>query len=254
MDKITALKLAIENADQLKSELPGEQYQVPALTSLRIRHLLNSIGKLGTKYMEIGVHKGGTFTASVSNNSNLTEIVAIDSFASDENDYEKTVNEYGKARPEFEHWANKFLPKESSFKLIVSDSFQVDLNEVPKDIDVYLYDGDHSEEYQRKALTYFKDNLADEFIFLCDDFGWGDVQKGTRKGIEDAGYIILFEQYMASKNSHDNDSWWNGFYVALLKKGENKIEWQKRMKQPMMEKGKRKNQKANNGKLQKRCR
>jgi len=244
MDKITALRLAIENADQLKSELPGEQYQVPALTSLRIRHLLNSIGKLGTKYMEIGVHKGGTFTASVSNNSNLTEIVAIDSFASDENDYEKTVNEYGKARPEFEHWANKFLPKESSFKLIVSDSFQVDLNEVPKDIDVYLYDGDHSEEYQRKALTYFKDNLADEFIFLCDDFGWGDVQKGTRKGIEDAGYIILFEQYMASKNSHDNDSWWNGFYVALLKKGENKIEWQKTDEAAYDGKGKKKKSKS----------
>jgi len=30
----------------------------------------------------------------------------------------------------------------------------------------------------------------------------------------------LFEQYMASKGNHDNDSWWNGFYVALLKKGD----------------------------------
>jgi hypothetical protein len=216
MDKISALKLAIENADQLKSELPNEQYQVPALTSLRIRHLLNSIGKLGTQYLEVGVHKGGTFTASVSNNSNLKEIVAVDSFESDNN------NENDKAQPQFIHWANKLKSPESNFTLIVSDSFQVDLSLLPKGIDVYLYDGDHSEAYQRKALTYFKDNLADEFIFLCDDFDWDEVQQGTRKGIEDAGYIILFEQYMASKGSHDNDSWWNGFYVALLKKSEKK--------------------------------
>jgi len=216
MDKITALKLAIENADQLKSDLPNEQYEVPALTSLRIRHLLNSIGKLGTQYLEVGVHKGGTFTASVSNNSNLKEIFAVDSFESDKG------NENDKAQPQFIHWANKLKSPESNFTLIVSDSFQVDLSLLPKDIDIYLYDGDHSEEYQRKALTYFKDNLADEFIFLCDDFDWDEVQQGTRKGIEDAGYIILFEQYMASKGSHDNDSWWNGFYVALLKKSEKK--------------------------------
>jgi len=216
MDKITALKLAIENADRLKSDLPNEQYDVPALTSLRIRHMLNSIGKLGTQYLEVGVHKGGTFTASVSNNSNLKEIVAVDSFESDKE------NENDKAQPQFIYWANKLKSPESNFTLIVSDSFQVDLNLLPKGIDIYLYDGDHSEKYQRKALTYFKDNLADEFIFLCDDFDWDEVQQGTRKGIEDAGYMILFEQYMASKGSHDNDSWWNGFYVALLKKSEKK--------------------------------
>ena len=238
MDKITALKLAIENADQLKSELPGEQYQVPALTSLRIRHLLNSIGKLGTQYLEVGVHKGGTFTASVSNNSNLKEIFAVDSFESDKE------NENDKAQPQFVYWANKLKSPESNFTLIVSDSFQVDLSLLPKGIDIYLYDGDHSEEYQRKALTYFKDNLADEFIFLCDDFGWDEVQQGTRKGIEDAGYIILFEQYMASKGSHDNDSWWNGFYVALLKKGENKIEWQKTDEAAYDGKGKKKKTKS----------
>jgi hypothetical protein len=238
MDKITALKLAIENADQLKSELPGEQYQVPALTSLRIRHLLNSIGKLGTQYLEVGVHKGGTFTASVSNNSNLKEIFAVDSFESDKE------NENDKAQPQFVYWANKLKSPESNFTLIVSDSFQVDLSLLPKGIDIYLYDGDHSEEYQRKALTYFKDNLADEFIFLCDDFDWDEVQQGTRKGIEDAGYIILFEQYMASKGSHDNDSWWNGFYVALLKKGENKIEWQKTDEAAYDGKGKKKKTKS----------
>lgn len=209
---------AIEDADQMISPLPSEQYQVPALTSLRIRHLLNSIGKLGTKYLEVGVHKGGTFTASVAGSDNLKEIVAIDSFASDENDYEKTVNQYGKARPEFEEWAKKFVPSSSKFELVVSDSFQVDLKKLPKQIDIYLYDGDHSRLSQEMALTYYKDVLADEFVFMVDDFDWGEVEEGTRSGIEKAGLEIVYEKHLRSKGSHDNDSWWNGFYVAILKK------------------------------------
>lgn len=202
---------AIEDADEMISPLPSEQYQVPALTSLRIRHLLNSIGKLGTKYLEVGVHKGGTFTASVAGSNNLKEIVAVDSFESD-------AHQPDQARPEFEHWAKKFVPETSKFKLIVSDSFQVDLKELPKKIDIYLYDGDHSTESQEKALTYYKSVLADEFIFLCDDFDWDEVQKGTQSGIEKAGLEVLYEKYFKSKGSHDNDSWWNGFYVAILKK------------------------------------
>lgn len=213
---------AIEDADQMISPLPSEQYQVPALTSLRIRHLLNSIGKLGTKYLEVGVHKGGTFTASVAGSDNLKEIVAIDSFESDENDYEKTVNQYGKARPEFEEWAKKFVPSSSKFELVVSDSFQVDLKKLPKQIDIYLYDGDHSKLSQEMALTYYKDVLADEFIFMVDDFDWGEVEEGTRSGIEKARLEIVYEKHLRSKGSHDNDSWWNGFYVALLKKSEKK--------------------------------
>lgn len=212
MKKLELLKVAIENADESISHLPGEQFAVPALTSLKIRHLLNNIGKLGNNYLEVGVHRGGTFTASVAGSVNLEKITAVDSFLSD-----VTSNEG--AKPEFENWASIFVPKSSVFKLIHSDSFAEDvLTLIPKGVDIYLYDGDHSEESQKKALTFYKDVLADEFIFLCDDFDWDEVQKGTAKGIEEGGYEVLFEKYMKSKGSHDNDSWWNGFYVALLKK------------------------------------
>jgi hypothetical protein len=215
-EKIEFIQLALENADQLVSSLPAEQYQVPALTSLRIRHLLNSLGKLGTRYLEVGVHRGGTFTASVGGNVNLETATAIDSFVSD-----VTANEG--AKDDFLHWSSKFLPGSTKFNLIHSDSFNPEvLKEIPSDIDLYLYDGDHSEESQKRALTFYKPVLADEFVFICDDFDWDEVQKGTAAGIEEAGYEILFEKYLKSKGSHDNDSWWNGFYVAYLKKTEKK--------------------------------
>ena len=59
--------------------------------------------------------------------------------------------------------------------------------------------------------------LADEFVFLCDDYDWPEVRKGTQDGTKEAGYKILFDHTLAG-NDHDNEGWWNGYYVALLKK------------------------------------
>lgn len=211
MDKISLIKQAIEKANKLQSDLPTSQYEVPALTSLRIRHLLNNLGKLGTHYLEIGVHKGGTFTATIAGNRNLKTITAIDSFESDHMNGEV-------AEKEFNENANKFNPLGTIQNVIIADSFQVHLEDISQKVDLYLYDGGHSEDDQRRALTYYLPVLANEFIFLCDDYDWPEVQKGTQDGIIEAGLEILFDKHIPSAGSHDNDSYWNGFYIALLKK------------------------------------
>ena len=211
MDKIELIKQAIFKANISESDLPKSQFNVTALTSLKIRHLLNNLGKLGTKYLECGVHKGGTFTATVADNSNLKEIYAVDSFESDNTNADL-------AKPVFIQNADLFIPQTAKYELFISDTFQLDLSLLPNGIDHYLYDGGHSQEEQRKALTYYYPILADEFIFMCDDYDWEDVQKGTQQGIKDCNLEILFETHLVSEGSHDNDSWWNGFYVSLLKK------------------------------------
>lgn len=210
MDKIELIEQAIYNAENSYSKLKPENFDVPALTSLKIRHFLNNIGTIGKNYLECGVHKGGTFTSSVSYNKNLKHITAVDSFESDHMNGDKAL-------PEFSANAKKFIPDISSFKLIVADCFDVDLEDVKPDVDIYLYDGGHSETDQRKALTYYLPILADEFIYLCDDYDWPEVQKGTQDGIKEANLQVLFEKYLKG-NDHDNDGYWNGFYVALLRK------------------------------------
>lgn len=207
--KIEAIKEAIRMADDRQSPNGTSTYEVPALTSLKIRHLLNNIGALGTNYLEVGVHRGGTFTASVAGNSNLKYITAVDSFESD-------MSGEG-ARVDFLANAEKHKPSGSIFKLVIGDSFSVDLKEFVSGVDIYLYDGDHSEESQLKALTYYLPLLTEEFIFLCDDYDWIEVQKGTQDGIKKAGLEILFDKYIVG-NNHDNMAYWNGFYIALLKK------------------------------------
>lgn len=212
MSKIDKIRWAIEKADMLKSDLPISQLDVPALTSLRIRHLLNNLGRLAKNYLEVGVHKGGTFTATISGNNNLQDVTAIDSFESDHMQGEL-------AMVQFEENSGKHLPQGTFLTLIVSDSFDKKHIKLKHGhYDMYLYDGDHSEESQKKALTFYKDFLRDEVIFLCDDYDWLEVQKGTQEGIKEAGFDILFEKHLQSEGSHNNDSYWNGFYVSLLKK------------------------------------
>ena len=210
MISVEQIKEAIRKADLMESDHGAETYGVPALTSLKIRHLLNNIGRLGSKYLECGVHKGGTHTATISGNWNLREIVAIDSFESD-------LATDDKAYPQFKANLEQHLPEGAKHTIIISDSFEVNANKLPKNIDIYLYDGDHSEVYQRKALTFFLPALADEFIYLCDDFDWPEVKLGTLRGIHDGGLAVLFEHTLVG-NDHDNDGYWNGFYIALLKK------------------------------------
>lgn len=200
---------AIEKASKLQSNLTPENYSVPGLVSLRGRHLYNNLGALASNSLEIGCHLGCSFTSTVTSNTIKTATV-IDSFASD-------WVEDRKCMPIFLENAKKYTPAITEFKFIHSDAFEVDLNDVPNGIDYYVYDGSHDEQSQKKALTYYYEKLADEFLFICDDYDWEEVQKGTQNAIRQLKLKIVFEQYLKG-NDHDNDGYWNGYYIGLLKK------------------------------------
>lgn len=206
---ISDVKLAIEMATNRQSHLANDNFDVPALASLQIRHLLNNLGALATNYLECGVHKGGCFTSSISGNGNILYATAVDSFESDHMDGET-------AKPQFLANTQKFKPASTKFKLIQADCFSVDLNEIKEGVDFYLYDAGHSEDDQRKALTYYYTVLAKEFILCVDDYDLPEVKKGTQDGIKEMGLSIEFEQVLVG-GDHDNDGWWRGYYIAILK-------------------------------------
>jgi hypothetical protein len=59
--------------------------------------------------------------------------------------------------------------------------------------------------------------MADEFIFCVDDMDFPEVYAGTKRALLEALVEILFCEHFGG-NDHDNEGWWNGFLVALLKK------------------------------------
>lgn len=213
MTKIGNIMDCIQRAYNLESNMTPLAWSVPALASLRGRHLLNNLGAISSHYLEIGVHKGGTFCSTVCNNK-LLSAVAIDSFASDD------LTDHDQAEPQFMENSKLLLQPETDFFFIKEDTFKVDISIIQPNIDFYFYDAGHSREDQKNALLYYKPVLMDEFIYCCDDWDYEQVKEGTLEGIEQGGYETLFQQelHSAIPGEHDNDSWWRGYWVSLLKK------------------------------------
>ena len=211
MDKIDHIKQSLRNAERRESKLNELVVMTPGQTGLKVRHLLNNICDFeGCNYLEIGINRGATLTSSLYNNP-INDAYAIE--ITDINNKEILSHK------------DKFNVK---FEYINEDCFKVDLSKFKNKINVYLYDGDHSYASHYKALEYFYPILDDEFIYLVDDWvgnlspyyeEWKQVSDATYDAIEKLNLKILFERHkMKSILDKQEDAWWGGFWVSLLKK------------------------------------
>lgn len=209
MTKIEQIEDAISKAYKRESKLTPLALSVPMLGSLNIRHLLNNLASISTIYCEVGSHVGGSFASAVFKNTNLKRAIAIDSWKSDETEgqtYQKQFDEN-----------ISIILGHSTIQIIKSDSFDVSVSELPQ-IDFFYYDGSHDYESQKMALLYYLPAMADTFLFAVDDYMLEEVRSGTQDGIILSGCEVLFEQIFFTDHEYDNESFWRGWYVALLKK------------------------------------
>jgi hypothetical protein len=210
MTKIEQIEKAIERALRRESRLTPLALSVPALSSLNIRHLMNNLGSISDTYLECGVHKGGLFSSTITNNPNLRYATAIDSWESD-------THSDDKAETQFDESATILASPETRIIKIKAKCFEHHIDDIPGNYDFFLYDAGHSYEDQKNALLFYDVRLKNEFIFCVDDYDWEEVKQGTADGIREGGYDILFEKSFKG-NDHDNEGWWNGYAIFLLKK------------------------------------
>lgn len=218
MIRVKQIELAIEKAIKRESKITPLALAVPMLGSLQIRHLLNNLGYISKNFLDVGSHVGGSYCSAVFNNGNLDNVFAVDSWESD-------VIDGHKHEEDFRENAFFFTPCNTDnptfMSIIKSDCFQVDLMEFDDvKIDLYSYDAGHSKEQQKQALIYYKPILAEEFIYVCDDWMFEGVKEGTMEGIEEGGYEILYQRELLNDNGelYQNEQWWDGYAVFLLKK------------------------------------
>lgn len=213
MEKIEHIINSIKRAQLNKSKLTKEVLECGGFSSNKIRHLLNNILDYpNTNYLEIGVFMGSTFVSALYKN-NINIAYAIDNWSE--------FNDYGDIKKIFNDTCKK--NNINNYKIFEEDCFSLDLSKIKEKINVYLYDGNHDEINQYKALKYYYPILADEFIFMVDDFDsydakWAEVERGTRHAIDDLNLKILYENHLHSFGRNNADSWWNGFFVSYLKK------------------------------------
>jgi hypothetical protein len=202
---------AFYNAEKNISKITKDILNINGMTGVKTRHFYNNL--LDTddaRYLEIGTWKGSSVCSAMYNNN--AKIICIDNWS-----------EFGGPKNEFLLNFEKFKGKNDA-TFIENDCFKVDISILPK-FNIYMYDGNHTNESHYKALLHYYNCLDDIFIFIVDDWNWEDVRNGTIESIKKLNLKILYEKQirMTWDNSHTpqdiaNSSWWNGIYVAILQK------------------------------------
>lgn len=213
---IAYVKQAIEDADNLKSKLTSpkgqEILELFGQCSERIRHLLNGLCSIkGANYMEIGSYQGTSFVSANYGNQNKINSLAIDNWSS-----------FG--GPSFLFFQNCQTYVLGPYGLIWKDCWKVTPEEVlakfenGKKVHIYLYDADHSYQSQYDAYMKYTDTLNDLFVSVVDDYNDPRVESGTQDAFRELGYQVLYERHLPARYVGDSEQWWNGYYVAVVRK------------------------------------
>jgi hypothetical protein len=206
---ISHVQNSIQHGDSHFSSLKNNVLSIEGMSSPKVRHFLNNLCALSNAtYLEIGTWKGSTFISALKNNNGfLKDAIAIDNWSLFEG-----------PKTDFFNNCRKYLPQ-YKYRFFSQDSFSINLDEAFSDlVDIYFYDGDHNPQSQEMAFTYYNDVFNDLFIAVIDDWNWEYVREGTFNAFNKLGYIILFQQYLPARFTGDNEQWWNGLYVAVIKK------------------------------------
>jgi hypothetical protein len=181
------------------------------MSGTKTRHFYNNLLRYpDARYLEIGTWKGSSVCSAMCGNT--ATVVCIDNWS-----------QCGGPKEDFLTNFNKFKGNNNA-TFIENDCFQVNVSTLPK-FNIYMYDGEHSENSHYRALSHYYNCLDDVFIFIVDDWNDKRVRDGTYRAICDLNLKVLYEKEirLTWDNTHTpveqaKATWWNGIYIAILQK------------------------------------
>jgi hypothetical protein len=216
MVSLTELKqhveTAFEKAEKEESKITTDILNMDGMTGKRTRHFYNNLlNKDDARYLEIGVWKGSSVCSAMCGNK--ATVVCIDNWS-----------EFGGPKNEFIRNFNTYKGENNAF-FLEKDCYKVDISTLPT-FNIYMYDGNHSENSHFKSLVHYYNCLDDLFVFIVDDWNWKDVRKGTYSAFQQLKLSILYEKEIKTTDddthpvwgSEKQQQWHNGIYVAILQK------------------------------------
>ena len=205
------VETAFQNAENNISKITNDIINMDGMSGIKTRHFYNNLlNSKYARYLEIGTWKGSSVCSAMCGNN--AKVVCIDNWS-----------EFGGPKSEFLVNFEKFKG-ENDAAFIENDCFKVDVSMLPK-FNIYMYDGNHTNDSHYKALVHYYNCLDDIFIFIVDDWNWIDVRNGTMKSIQKLNLKVLYKKEirLTWDNSHTpplqaSQTWHNGIYVAILQK------------------------------------
>jgi len=199
---------AFENAEKGISNITVDILNMEGMSGKKTRHFYNNLlNKEDSRYLEIGTWKGSSVCSAMYGNK--AKVVCIDNWS-----------EFGGPKEEFLINFNKYKG-ENDASFIEQDCFLVDTSQLPK-FNIYMYDGNHTQNSHYMALVHYYNCLDDIFIFIVDDWNWKDVRDGTYNSFKRLKITVLYEKEIKTTNDNTHPTseqeWHNGIYVAILQK------------------------------------
>jgi hypothetical protein len=207
---IDHVRQAVANAFANVSKLPVEITDgLEGMSGAKTRHLYNNVCSLqGATYLEVGTFKGSSFIAAMYGNPTLRGI-CIDHWS-----------EFG-GREDFYRNLKSHLPGASNVTVIDDNCWDVRLSQK---VDIFMYDGAHSYEDHKRAITHFAPCFSNRVVLMIDDWccDWVSVRRGTLDGIRAAGLKVLWSQEIGLVNAdrfhQGGDTFWNGCGIFVCAK------------------------------------
>jgi len=206
---------SIHKAHHNQSNLDEETLEMVGFCTPLMRSIYNNLCSLpDVGYLEVGAWHGASLCSAACGNKDGV-FYAIENFAQDfggQNVREDLLKNIEATKPK----SGKIRLIEEDFWSL-SEETKVELGFIR--CNVLMYDGEHSEESQRKALTYLLPYMDSPCLLLVDDASWDTVQEGTRKGLSDISkHMKVVKDWTFHVTQNDDKFFHNGLAIYLLEK------------------------------------
>lgn len=156
------------------------------------------------KYLEVGTHKGSTlFSASYKNKG---EFYGIDNFS--------LFNRDDVARNYF-YKKLKMFSTDCNISFFENDFWDI-IPSLPSDINVYFFDGNHTDSDQYNAFAKFYKHLQSPCVVIVDDWNWQAVRTATKKAFDELKFKVHSSIERLAAKQGDSDGWWNGVFIGVI--------------------------------------
>lgn len=207
----TLVETAFQNAENNISKITNDIINMEGMSGIKTRHFYNNLlNTENARYLEIGTWKGSSVCSAMCGNK--ATVVCIDNWS-----------QFGGPKDEFLVNFEKFKG-ENDATFIENDCYKVDVSLLPK-FNIYMYDGNHTEDSHYRALKYYYECLDDVFIYIVDDWNCKEVRDGTERAIKELKFNVMYQHNirLTWDDTHTpfniaETSWWNGIFVAILQK------------------------------------
>jgi hypothetical protein len=220
MSLVKHVEYALHKTFLESSKCTKEILEMSGMTGRLSRHFYNNLCSLANiRYLEIGTWKGSITCSSMCGNS--IQGLCIDNWS-------EFIGE--DVRMTFMAMFNKYLDTTNNVDFKSVDCWSLDPDELARTygkFNIYVYDGNHSPDSHRKALSHFMPCLDTEFVYIVENWNNLDIRNATYQAIRDnkLSIVYMFDIFTTGDNSHppahncgSNSQWHNGLGIYLLHK------------------------------------